>query len=87
MELPPKFKDLERKFPKGMEVTEGIKLSDLQERIVDAIKDSPGITQTEIVSRLNVPKQTVSYTINNLVNSGVMETVRDGNKIKCFVKA
>ncbi|WP_455393020.1 right-handed parallel beta-helix repeat-containing protein [[Eubacterium] cellulosolvens] len=86
-ELPAKFRDLDQKFPKGEEITEGIKLSDLQERIVALIEQNPGISQADIVSQTDIPKQTVSYNIKNLVGSGVIQTVREANRTKCYVLA
>ena len=81
-----KFTELEKKYPKGEEIEEGIKLSDLQEKILALIKNHPGITQTSIASKLDTPKQTVSYNIKNLTRNDIIDIIRDANQTKCYSK-
>ena len=84
--LPAKFGELEEKYPQGEEIETGIKLSNLQEKIIALIKSKPGITQSNIVSELDIPKQTVSYNIKTLARHDVIELVRDTNQTKCYLK-
>ena len=86
-ELPAKFNELENKFPKGEDVTKGIKLSELHEQIVTLIKKQPGIMQTQIATQLDVPKQTISYNIKSLAKSNIIKVVREGNKTRCYMKS
>ena len=84
--LPSKLSELANKYPEGEELEEGIKYSDLQEKILTLIKNNPGIVQTDIASKLDAPKQTISYNIKTLVRSGIIELVRAGNQTKCYFK-
>jgi predicted transcriptional regulator len=86
IKLSVKFTELEKKYPKGEEIEEGIKLSDLQEKILALIKDNPGITQTIIASKLDTPKQTVSYNVKNLARNDIIDIIRDANQTKCYFK-
>lgn len=84
-ELPAKFKDLNKKFPRGEEIEEGIKLSNLQEKITSIIKENPGITQKEIVLKVKIPKQTVSYNITRLAQDRIINIEKYGNKTRCYL--
>ncbi|NIP36194.1 MAG: winged helix-turn-helix transcriptional regulator [Thermoplasmata archaeon] len=81
-----KHRELEGRFPTGEEVGEGIRLSELQEDIIDLVSGNPGITQSEIVTRLDVPKQTVSYNVGNLSSYGLLTVLREGNTTRLFPK-
>jgi predicted transcriptional regulator len=81
-----RFSEMDKKYPKGEEIEDGIKLSDLQEKILELIKNNPGITQADIVSKTDIPKQTVSYNIKNLVRNDVIDIVRDTHQNKCYIK-
>jgi predicted transcriptional regulator len=82
--LPARFQNLEERFPTGEVVSEGIKLSSVQEHIVSLVSGCPGITQSEIVSKLQIPKQTVSYNVRHLADYGMIEVLREGNTVKCY---
>ncbi len=81
-----KYQELEERFPTGEEVGEGIHLSALQEDIIDLVSSDPGITQAEVVARLDVPKQTVSYNVGNLSSYGLLTVTRDGNATRLFLE-
>jgi predicted transcriptional regulator len=83
--LPARYReDVDERFPLGEEVSEGIRLSDLQEAIVALVRADPGITQASIVERIDVPKQTVSYNIKNLSRYGVIDAERRGRLTRCY---
>jgi parallel beta-helix repeat protein len=84
--LPAKLKDLEERFPTGEEIDRDHTLSDLQEGIVSLVRENPGISQSEIVSKMDVPKQTVSYNIKNLEKYGIIEVRAEGKTSRCYVK-
>jgi predicted transcriptional regulator len=85
--LSPKFNDIDKKFPKGEEgPIEGVKLSALQQTIIDTIKEHPGITESDLVSATKKSKQTINYNIKNLKTYGRIETVKEKNIVKCYIK-
>jgi predicted transcriptional regulator/predicted GH43/DUF377 family glycosyl hydrolase len=63
-------------FPKG----DGIRYSALQVRILEQITKMPGINQTKLAKMLAMKKQTVAYNIWVLVDYGVIEVRKIGNK-------
>jgi predicted transcriptional regulator len=85
-ELPVKFMEIDEKFPKGEEHVEGIKLSNLQEKIIEVIRSNPGITQTEIANKISIPKQTVNYNIKSLERNEIIEIVKEEKATRCYVK-
>jgi predicted transcriptional regulator len=85
--LPLKFQDIDKKFPKGEESPiEGVKLSALQQTIIDTIKNHPGITESELVTTTKRSKQTINYNIKNLKMYGQIETIKQNNAVKCYIK-
>jgi predicted transcriptional regulator len=76
-----------RFYPVGTKVprNKGIKMSDLQIEIVDAIRQVPGITQKEIARREGITQQSVSYNLRILVRLGVLQCARDGVRKKYFI--
>ncbi len=85
-ELPAKFMEIDEKFPKGEEHVEGIKLSNLQEKIIEVIRSNPGITQIEIANEISVPKQTVNYNIKSLERDEIIEIVKEEKTTRCYIK-
>jgi predicted transcriptional regulator len=85
-ELPSKFMEIDEKFPKGEEHVEGIKLSNLQRKIIEVIKSNPGITQIEIANKIIVPKQTINYNIKSLKREGIIEIVKEEKATRCYIK-
>ncbi len=78
-----------RFYPMGMKIPrkKGIQLSDLQMGIVDAIRQSPGISQKDIASIEGISQQSVSYNLAILERMGILDTVRDGAKKKYFISS
>jgi predicted transcriptional regulator len=79
-------REFDKIYPTGNEMIEGGELSDLQETIIDIIKNNPGITQIEIASKIDKPKQTINYNIKSLIRSEIITIIREGNKSRCYLK-
>jgi predicted transcriptional regulator len=67
--------------------TKGIKLSDLQIGIIDAIRQSPGLSQKEIARREGISQQTVSYNLSLLKRLGILDSSREGVRKKYYIAA
>ncbi|MCK5024895.1 MAG: winged helix-turn-helix transcriptional regulator, partial [Thermoplasmata archaeon] len=78
-----------RFYPTGMKIPrkKGIQLSDLQMGIVDAIRQSPGISQKDIAQREGISQQSVSYNLTILERMGILDSVRDGVRNKYFISS
>jgi len=57
-----------------------------QQRIVDLIKDIPGILQRDVSSRLGLSRQLTSYHVNKLCRMGVLKSKKDGNSSRFWIK-
>ena len=64
---------------------EGIRLSDLQARILDLVSVGSGSTQAEIADRLNVSQQAISYNLRMMSREGMIAIERTGREHKYFV--
>ena len=76
-----RFYPTEMKIPR----TKGIKLSDLQLGIVDAIRQSPGLSQKDIAKREGISQQSVSYNLSLLERMGILDSSRDGVRKKYYI--
>jgi predicted transcriptional regulator len=76
-----------RFYPTDMKIprTKGIQLSDLQICIVDAIRQSPGISQKEIAKREGISQQSVSYNLSLLERLGILDSSREGVRKKYYI--
>ena len=76
-----------RFYPTDMKIprTKGIKLSDLQIGIIDAIRQSPGLSQKEIARREGISQQTVSYNLSLLKRLGILDSSREGVRKKYYI--
>lgn len=76
-----------RFYPTDMKIprTKGIQLSDLQIGIVDAIRQSPGISQKEIAKREGISQQSISYNLTLLERMGILDSSRDGVRKKYYI--
>jgi predicted transcriptional regulator len=70
------------KFPEK----EKYRLTELQNSILDLIKNKEGITQKEIASTLNQKQQTISYNIKMMQRSGIIDLKKEGRKTYCYSK-
>ncbi len=73
-----------RFYPVGMRIAPNLRLSFMQQRIIETIKDHPGTTQKDIALELDVSKQVVNYHINIMVGSGLVRLAREGNRTLCY---
>jgi predicted transcriptional regulator len=73
-----------RFYPVGVRIAPDVKLSFIQERIMEIIKDHPGTTQKDVALELDVSKQVVNYHISIMVKTGLVRIVKEGNKTKCY---
>lgn len=76
-----RFYPLQVKVPKD----EGVKFSELQARIMDIVRGSPGISQKGIAERLDQRHSVVNYNIKRLKTAGVLEVVHSERVAKCYV--
>lgn len=75
-----------RFYPKGAKLSEKEvgALTPVQNRIIEAIKETPGICQKDIASMLGVSSSTVNYHISRLVQKGIVRSKRKGMKIAYY---
>jgi len=62
---------------------EFIRLTDLQKSVLDLIMKKPGITQAEIVEKLGLKQQNISYNLLKLEEKGKIRVEKKG-KIKSY---
>ncbi len=76
-----------RFYPTGMKIPrkKGIQLSDLQMGMVDAIRQTPGISQKDIAQIEGISQQSVSYNLAILERMGILDSTRDGVRKKYFI--
>jgi len=76
-----------RFYPTGMKIPrkKGIQLSDLQMGMVDAIRQTPGISQKDIAQIEGISQQSVSYNLAILERMGILDSTRNGVKKKYFI--
>ena len=55
------------------QLPDGRKISDVEIRIVDAMKENSKITQSQLAARLAIDINTVKYHVRNLSNNNVIE--------------
>ena len=73
-----------RFYPTGVRPpeTNGGVLSEVQARIVHAVRDLPGITQKELVSLLGVRQSTLGYQMAKLIERGLVRAERRGRNVR-----
>ena len=78
-----------RFYPTGMKIPrkKGIQLSDLQMGMVDAIRQTPGISQKDIALIEGISQQSVSYNLAILERMGILDSTRDGVRKKYFISS
>lgn len=62
-----------------------IQLSMPQIKIIDAVKQNPGITQIKIAEMLRMRRQNINYHIMQLVEMGMIELQGKGRETYCYV--
>ena len=73
-----------RFYPMGMDVG-GVSTSQFQDRILETIEKSPGISQSDLSTLFGVSNQVINYHIKFLARENMLEVTKDGTKTKCFV--
>jgi DNA-binding MarR family transcriptional regulator len=77
---------LKRFYPsQGRVGAEIIELTELQKRILNIIKEKPGISQKNIQERLGITQQRLNYQIKQMKNARLIKVDRDGKKTKCYL--
>jgi len=62
----------------------GIRLSDLQTKILDMVNGTDGTTQAEIAAKLNVSQQAVSYNLQMMSREGMVAVERTGRERRYY---
>jgi DNA-binding MarR family transcriptional regulator len=60
-------------------------LSNIQESIINVIKDNKGISQTKIADKLGVSRKVVNYHINILDQAGLIFVETQGRESACYI--
>ena len=70
-----------RYYPHTVKVTEKkrIRLSSIQESIVEIVRGDEGISQLEISAKLELSKQLLNYHVKQLTSKGILMVTKDGN--------
>ncbi|MDI6887987.1 MAG: DUF2330 domain-containing protein, partial [Candidatus Thermoplasmatota archaeon] len=76
----------ERFYPIYAEIPIVPYLSSTEEAILEVIKATPGITQKELKSKLNLSQPLLSYYTTKLAELELLEQVREGKEIKYYLK-
>ncbi len=63
----------------------GIRLSDLQLSIIDDLRQTPGMTQSEIATSIGMSQQSISYNLNILVRKDILRYERNGVKKHYYI--
>jgi DNA-binding MarR family transcriptional regulator len=73
-------------YPTGMNFpkSERFRLTDLQIRIIESIKNQPGMTQKEIARLLDKKPQTINYNMKVLDQAGLVSVLKNGRKTTCY---
>ncbi|UCH88502.1 MAG: right-handed parallel beta-helix repeat-containing protein, partial [Thermoplasmata archaeon] len=77
---------LKRFYPaKGRITRDVLELSDIQNKIFDAVKESPGISQKAIQEQLDISQQRLNYQIKLMADARLIRLEREGKLTKCYV--
>jgi DNA-binding MarR family transcriptional regulator len=60
-------------------------LTDIQESIVNVIRDNQGISQSRIADRINVSRKVVNYHVRILDQAGLIYMESKGREMACFI--
>jgi N-acetylneuraminic acid mutarotase/predicted transcriptional regulator len=66
-------------------VNEAFEFTDIQQSIYNVIKENPGISQSDIATRLYISIQRLNYNVKLMVDARIIRLDREGNKTKCFL--
>lgn len=74
-----------RFFPMGMMVSRKAYPTELEQEILEVVRDRPGINQKTIAKQVQKSKSTVNYHINKLRRSNKIRTEKSGLSLKHYV--
>ena len=58
--------------------------NETQKKIIEIVKDNPGITQSMISQRLNVSRQKINYHVNSLVTNSILNIEKQGRITRLY---
>jgi len=77
---------LKRFYPVGeKESTEVLELTEIQKNISNIIKNNPGISQKDILTRLDISQQNLSYHIHLMSDARIIKVERKGRRNKYYI--
>jgi len=63
----------------------GVRLSDIQQRILDHARANPGTPQAAMADALGVPRQSLNYNVKQLARMGQLKLEEAGRVTRCYV--
>jgi len=66
--------------------SDGGGISEVQQRVLTVIKDSPGITQKEIARLFGIRQSTLNYQVSRLEERGLISSEKRGRHVHYFPK-
>ena len=76
-----------RFYPIGIKIDkEKTELSGIESKIIDNIKNEPGISQSQLAKNMNKSRQVVNYHITKLVEANIIRIEKHGRESKCYVE-
>lgn len=82
-----KNEGLYKRFYANGASTQKYPLSKVRRDIINTILDNPGISQTDIASKLGLSNQVINYHAGILKKADLINIVRDGYRTKCFIRS
>jgi predicted transcriptional regulator len=75
-----------RFYPVGLTLSEtGImELNETQERLLDIVRDNPGLTQRELAERMNLSTRVINYHVGLLQRARLVSLEKAGKVTKCY---
>lgn len=73
-----------RFYPYNVKIETGMVLTDVQERILTGIKNTPGVSQTGIGKNLGLNRKLVHYHVKVLSDAGFVHVEPDGRETRCY---
>ncbi|MGA1866127.1 MAG: winged helix-turn-helix transcriptional regulator [Thermoplasmatota archaeon] len=74
-----------RFYPAGYQIDPGqVSLTGIQQRIIDTIKERPGLSQKDISQTLSLSNSTVNYNIKSMKDKGLIEVRKEGKNTRIF---
>jgi len=76
-----------RYYPAGMKLPEpnGQALTEVQTTVLAKIRETPGISQSDIASLMKLSNPTVNYHMERLLKKGLIRRERSGMRYRCFL--